>query len=118
MNPVTATPIWKVWGDALDRALQGIAWIDSGCAPTAGVVAHIDNLQLARIAGLAGAPKVANAGVDLLCKLGDAVQANDPLYRVHASFVADLEFARQACAKSSGYSIGDASDMPHVFVEF
>jgi thymidine phosphorylase len=87
-------------------------------APHAGVVTHIDNLQLARIAGLAGAPKVANAGVDLLCKLGDAVQANDPLYRVHAAYTADLEFARQACAKSSGYSIGDASDMPHVFVEF
>ncbi len=88
------------------------------CAPTAGVVTGIDNLQLARIAGLAGAPKVANAGVDLLCKLGDVVQAHDPLYRVHASFAADLEFARQACAKSSGYNIGDASDMPHVFVEF
>jgi thymidine phosphorylase len=88
------------------------------CAATSGTVISIDNLQLARIAGLAGAPKVKNAGVDLLCKLGDTVQAQAVLYRVHASFAADLEFARQACSKSSGYTLGSASDAPHVFVEF
>ncbi|MDH5204879.1 MAG: thymidine phosphorylase family protein [Hylemonella sp.] len=87
-------------------------------APHAGVVSGIDNLQLARIARLAGAPKVPHAGVDLLRKLGDAVQANEVLYRVHASFAADLEFARQACLKSTGYSIGRPGDVPHVFVEF
>jgi thymidine phosphorylase len=87
-------------------------------APQAGVVCGIDNLQLARIARFAGAPKVKNAGVDLLCKLGDEVQAGDALYRVHASFPSDLEFARQACQKSIGYSIGRAEDVPRVFVEF
>jgi len=87
-------------------------------ASTAGFVTGIDNLQLARIAGLAGAPKVPKAGVDLLCKLGDEVQAGQALYRVHASYGADLEFARQACTRSSGYSIGDASAVPRVFVEF
>ncbi|MDE2418847.1 MAG: thymidine phosphorylase family protein [Burkholderiales bacterium] len=88
------------------------------CARSAGVVTGIDNLQLARIAGLAGAPKVPNAGVDLLRKLGDEVQVGQPLYRVHASYAADLEFARQACARSSGYTIGSASEVPHVYVEF
>lgn len=88
------------------------------CAPATGFVTGIDNLQLARIAGLAGAPKVPNAGVDLLCKLGEEVQAGHPLYRVYASYGADLEFARQACARSSGYSVGNASAVPHVFVEF
>jgi thymidine phosphorylase len=87
-------------------------------APQAGVVCDIDNLQLARIARLAGAPKVAQAGVDLQFKLGDTVQAGAVLYRVHASFPSDLEFARQACAKLSGYTIGRAEDVPHVFVEF
>jgi len=87
-------------------------------APRAGVVTSIDNIQLARIASLAGAPKVKNAGVDLLCKLGDEVQADALLYRVHASFGADLEFARQACHRSNGYAIGTASDMLHAFVEF
>jgi len=87
-------------------------------SPTAGTVTSIDNLQLARIAGLAGAPKVKNAGVDLLYKLGDTVAAQSVLYRVHASFPADLEFARQACNKSSGYTVGHPSEVPHVFVEF
>ncbi|GAB2532083.1 thymidine phosphorylase family protein [Simplicispira piscis] len=87
-------------------------------APDSGVVAGINNLQIARIARLAGAPKVQGAGVDLLCKLGDTVIAGQTLYRVHAGFPTDLEFARQACAKTSGYYIGTADDVPRVFVEF
>ena len=88
------------------------------CAPRAGVVCGIDNLQLARIARLAGAPKVSNAGVDLLCKLSQDVAAGAVLYRVHAGIASDLEFARQASAKSSGYTIGSRNEVPHVFVEF
>jgi thymidine phosphorylase len=87
-------------------------------APQAGVVAGIDNYQIARVARLAGAPKVKGAGVDLLHKLGDAVEAGDLLYRVHAGFAADLEFARQACVRSTGYTIGSSDAVPHVFVEF
>lgn len=87
-------------------------------SPRAGMVTSIDNLQMARIAGLAGAPKVKNAGVDLQCKLGDEVQADALLYRVHASYAADLEFARQACQKSIGFCVGPATAMLHAFVEF
>jgi thymidine phosphorylase len=87
-------------------------------APADGTVIGIDNLQMAQIARLAGAPKVKGAGVDLLRKLGDTVKAGDPLYRVHASYPADLEFARQASLRSSAYSIGDAAALPQVFVEF
>jgi thymidine phosphorylase len=87
-------------------------------ASAPGVVTGIDNLQVARIARLAGAPKVIGSGVDLFRKLGDAVAPADLLYRVHAGFQSDLEFARQACARSSGYTIGKAEEMPHVFVEF
>ena len=87
-------------------------------APLAGVVCSIDNLQLAHIARFAGAPKVSNAGVDLQVKLGDEVAAGAVLYRVHSMFASDLEFARQACLKSSGYTIGRREDVPHVFVEF
>ena len=86
--------------------------------PSTGVVIGIDNLQIARIARLAGAPKVINAGVDLLHKLGDSVAAGDILYRIHAEFSRDLDFARQACDKASGYTIGRAEDVPQVFVEF
>jgi thymidine phosphorylase len=87
-------------------------------ATQGGVVAGIDNLQIARVARLAGAPKVRSAGVDLFCKLGDTVTEGDTLYRVYAGYSADLEFARQACMRSTGYLIGRADEVPHVFVEF
>ena len=88
------------------------------CGIKAGVVTGIDNTQIARIARLAGAPKVTGAGVDLFRKLGDAVSAGDLLYRVHAEYRSDLDFAAQACSRSTGYTIGRAEDVPHVFVEF
>jgi thymidine phosphorylase len=87
-------------------------------ADAAGVVTGIDNLQIARVARLAGAPKVKGAGVDLLRKLGDAVAVGDALYRVHADFHTDLQFARQLSSKFSAYTIGRTEDLPHVFVEF
>jgi thymidine phosphorylase len=87
-------------------------------APQSGVVCAIDNLQMARIAGLAGAPKVKAAGVDLFHKLGDEVSAGELLYRVHASYASDLAFARRACERANGFTIGSAADVPHVFVEF
>ncbi len=77
-------------------------------APVAGVVTAIDNLQMARIARLAGAPTAQGAGVDLLCKLGAVVLPGTALYRVHASYPADLEFARQTCVRASGYRIDGA----------
>ncbi len=87
-------------------------------AAQAGFVTGIDNLQIARVARMAGAPKVPGAGVDLARKLGEPVAEGDLLYRVHASFQSDLDFARQACDRSSGYHIGVTGELPHVFVEF
>ncbi len=74
-------------------------------APKAGTVAAIDNLQLARIARLAGAPQVPGAGVDLLRKTGEPVLAGQPLYRIHACYPADLEFARELAGRDSGYRL-------------
>jgi thymidine phosphorylase len=73
-----------------------------------GVVGAIDNERLARLAGLAGAPKVRGAGVDLLRKLGDPVQRGTPLYRVYAGHASSAAFAREAAAADSGYRIGAA----------
>nr|MCU0942131.1 thymidine phosphorylase [Hydrogenophaga sp.] len=87
-------------------------------ADAEGVVTGIDNLQIARVARLAGAPKVPGAGLDLLKKLGDPVRVGEPLYRVHASYPSDLEFSRRAIARASGYRIGRADEVPQVFVEF
>jgi thymidine phosphorylase len=84
-------------------------------AVAGGVVVGIDNLRLARVARLAGAPQVQDAGVWLARKLGDSVQPGDLLYRVHARYDADLDFARRLAEQGSGYRIGLAEDMPHDF---
>ena len=77
-------------------------------AAEAGMVLAIDNQRLARIARLAGAPLAPSAGVDLLAKVGDAVQAGQPLYRIHAQFPADLDFASALAGAGSGYRLGEA----------
>ena len=74
-----------------------------------GVVTGIDNLLIAKIARLAGAPKVRGAGVDLFRKLGDPVRMGETLYRIYADFPAELEFARQAAVQASAYAIGPSA---------
>ena len=75
-------------------------------ADAAGVVSAIDNYQLAKVARLAGAPMDKGAGVDLLKKLGDKVNSGEPLYRIHAEFPADFDFACHLASSNSGYRIG------------
>lgn len=71
-----------------------------------GVVTHIDNFQMAKIARIAGAPMDKKAGVDLLKKIGDKVQQGEPIYRIHAGFNADFKFAQKLAADCNGYTIG------------
>lgn len=77
-------------------------------APADGTVLAIDNQRLSRIARLAGAPLAPGAGVDLLVRLGDAVRAGQPLYRLHAQFATDLGFASALAAQDSACRIGVA----------
>ena len=77
------------------------------------VVAHqtgridaIDNLQLAQIAHLAGAPLDKQAGIDLHKKIGDLVEEGAPLYTIHAEFNADFNFAKSASKTDNAYQIG------------
>jgi thymidine phosphorylase len=79
------------------------------CAGADGVVVEIDNLRMARIARLAGAPQSPGAGADLLKKLGDPVVRGEALYRIHAQFDADFGFARRMAEADSGYRIGEAA---------
>ena len=74
-------------------------------APASGTIAAIDNLQMARIARLAGAPMDKGAGIDLYKKLGDKVRKSAPIYRIYSEFNADFEFARQAAELDNGYRI-------------
>ena len=125
---------WRIARDILDsgRALASLnAIIDAQgrrvppppgplvhevSAPADGVVVGIDNLRLARIARLTGAPQVPAAGVDLCAKLGDAVRAGQPLYRLHACFEADLAFARRMAEAGNAYTLGQPEDLPPDFV--
>ena len=78
-------------------------------APQSGRVTGIDNLRLARIARLTGAPQVPGAGMDLFVRLDDAVQFGQPLYRLHAQFEADLDFARRMAAHDNAFRIDAAN---------
>jgi thymidine phosphorylase len=85
-------------------------------APSDGVIIAIDNLRMARVARLAGAPQMPGAGADLLRKLGDPVCRGDVLYRVHAEVEADLAFARRLTDADPGYRIGAAAEAEKGFV--
>jgi thymidine phosphorylase len=88
-------------------------------APKSGVIYELDNLLLARVARMAGAPMDKGAGVDLFKKIGDSVEQGEPLYRVHAEFQADFQFAHQLNQEAgSGYSIGDAAQIKTPQMEF
>jgi len=87
-------------------------------APADGFVTAIDNLQIARIARLAGAPMDKGAGVDLIKKLGDPVKKGEPLYFIHADFPSDFRFAQESATKESGFQIGKKSPSGSIGPEF
>ncbi|MBB3189875.1 thymidine phosphorylase family protein [Halomonas cerina] len=87
-------------------------------APVKGVVTAIDNLRLARIARLAGAPKAAGAGVELFARIGDEMAAGQPLYRVYAAYRNELAFAHQASERDSGFGLGRKDEITRLNVEF
>jgi len=87
-------------------------------AQTSGFVTAIDNLQMARIARLAGAPMDKGAGVDLLKKVGDTVKKGEILYFIHADFPSDFRFAQEAATKENGFQIGKESPDGSIGPEF
>jgi thymidine phosphorylase len=81
-------------------------------APRTGYVVAIDNLGLAQIARLAGAPMDKGAGVDLYRKLGERVRKGEVLYSIHADFPSDFRFAVAAAKEDSGFVIGRSRPEP------
>lgn len=67
-------------------------------AARSGHVRAVDNRRLARIAKLAGAPASANAGVEYRLRIGDRVDAGEPLFHVHAQARGQLEYALEYVA--------------------
>jgi len=74
-------------------------------APGGGTVVAIDNSRLARIARMAGAPLDRAAGVDLHRKVGESVDAGEPLYTVYSAHTSDFRFAMIEVERDLGYTI-------------
>jgi len=95
--------------DLLLRCLEnlptGIEVVVFDNASRDGTVAAIDNLQMARIARLAGAPMDQGAGVDLYRKVGDPVRRGEALYAIYAEHDADFRFASNAAQQNSGFTL-------------
>jgi thymidine phosphorylase len=64
-------------------------------APHSGVLEHINNRKLSRLAKLAGAPDDKAAGVELHARLGETVTAGEPLVTVHAESAGELSYAME-----------------------
>ncbi|ANP45643.1 thymidine phosphorylase family protein [Candidatus Viadribacter manganicus] len=62
-------------------------------APHSGIVTHINNRKISRLAKLAGAPDDKAAGLEILARLGDQVMAGAPLLIVHAEAPGELDYA-------------------------
>ncbi|MDR5901555.1 thymidine phosphorylase family protein [Halomonas icarae] len=86
-------------------------------APRGGVVVAIDNLKLARVARLAGAPKATGAGIDLAVRLGDVVRPGQPFYTVYAAYRNELTLAHQSSERDSGITLGEHDELPQLNVE-
>jgi thymidine phosphorylase len=76
-------------------------------ASRTGQIQRIDNRRLARVAKLAGAPASATAGIDSRLRIGDSIQAGEPLFEVHAQSPGELEYAlAYAAAHPDIFEIG------------
>ncbi|ESX71647.1 hypothetical protein X759_21550 [Mesorhizobium sp. LSHC420B00] len=62
-------------------------------ANRSGQILRIDNRRLAKIAKLAGAPASATAGIDSRVRIGNNIQAGEPLFHVHARSPGELDYA-------------------------
>ncbi|TWX71378.1 thymidine phosphorylase family protein [Colwellia sp. C1TZA3] len=74
-------------------------------ASKSGYVDAINNLNIAHIASLAGAPIEKYAGVDLIKKVGDKVKKGDTLFIIYACFKSDFEFSTQFAHENNAYVI-------------
>ncbi len=74
-------------------------------ASKAGIVESIDNQRITKLGVLAGAAQYSGAGLDLLKKVGDIVDAGDTLYRIHSTNSNDFAFVNSAVDGDTGYSI-------------
>ncbi|MCE9524288.1 MAG: thymidine phosphorylase family protein [Alphaproteobacteria bacterium] len=75
-----------------------------------GTLEGIDCLRLNRLARMAGAPVDKGAGITVFKKIGDRVEAGEPLYRIYACESSEFELVSAAAKANSGFAIdGDVA---------
>ncbi len=74
-------------------------------ATQTGSISAIDGWTVAGVARRAGAPQDKSAGIDLLCKVGQAITVGQPLYQIHSTSANDLDAARLLAEFDSGYVV-------------
>lgn len=70
-----------------------------------GFIHTIDNLKIANIASLAGAPIDKLAGIDLTKKVGDKVSKGETLFTIYSCFKSELGFAKKLADEGGVYTI-------------
>ncbi|MGN7916067.1 thymidine phosphorylase family protein [Lysobacter sp. 22409] len=75
------------------REPERARFVEPYIARSDGVLACINNRQLARIAKLAGAPRTPTAGVVCTLRQGDTIRRGMPLFLVHAGSRGELAYA-------------------------
>lgn len=79
-------------------------------ADSSGIVDSIDNSRINKIGVMAGAGQYAGAGIDLLKKAGDKVEAGDILYRLYSCNSTDFAFANSLIDAYNGYEISEEEE--------
>ena len=75
------------------------------CANADGEVASVDCFRIAQLARLAGAPLDRGAGLLMLKRVGDSVEAGEPLYRIYSAGESHFHFAVDAANEISGFAL-------------
>ncbi|MBI4149791.1 AMP phosphorylase [Candidatus Woesearchaeota archaeon] len=74
-------------------------------SPKSGVIRHIDNLCISKIARVAGCPKDHGAGIYLYHHVGDAVRRGEKLFTIYAENQERLEYALEVWKEICGVVI-------------
>ena len=78
-----------------------------------GVLIGIDCLRLNRLARMAGAPVDKGAGITVFKKIGERVDAGEPLYRIYACESSEFELVSAAAKANNGFDVdGEAAMTP------
>lgn len=77
-----------------------------------GVLQGIDCLRLNRLARMAGAPLDKGAGITVFKKVGDRVDAGEPLYRVYACESSEFDLVSMAAKEESGFYLNGETMEP------